>query len=153
MIKNNRAKHSNSKFNENETLINYNNSNQEAFNFKSIAKYDSIFKYSSPKTLYKTDSTLVIGETKPLDGVEKIIYHSIVFTFYALLILLMPLSLIFCLKKVKNNEKFVVYRLGRTIKPAYEPGYCILFPFIDSFKRISVTQKEFSMPNLQVSLC
>jgi hypothetical protein len=150
MIKNNRANHLNSKFHENETLIN-DNSTQNVFNFDSIAKYDSIFNYSSPKKLYKTDPSLITGETKPLDGIEKIIYRSIVLIFYAFLILLMPLSLIFCLKKVKNNEKFVVYRLGRTIQPAYEPGYCILFPFIDSYKRISVTQKEFSMPNLQVS--
>lgn len=53
-------------------------------------------------------------------------------------------------EKVKKNEKMVVYRLGRIKTPAYEPGYCILFPLIDSYHRLNTVQKEFCIPNLQV---
>lgn len=89
-------------------------------------------------------------ETKPLVGTEKLIYYVILTVFYSLFVVLFPISLLVCLKKVKSNEKYVVYRLGRCLKPAYEPGYYILFPFIDQYERYTITQKEFSLPNLQV---
>lgn len=54
------------------------------------------------------------------------------------------------LKKVKQNERLVVYRLGRIKSPEYKPGYCILFPFIDNYQRYDIVQREFSLPNLQV---
>ena len=54
------------------------------------------------------------------------------------------------LKKVKENESIVVYRLGRLKTPAYKPGYCILFPLIDEIKRHTTMPKEFFLPYLQV---
>lgn len=53
------------------------------------------------------------------------------------------------IKKVKDNERMIIYRLGR-ILPEQKPGYRICFPLVDSYKKISTAQKEFSVPNLQV---
>lgn len=53
------------------------------------------------------------------------------------------------IKKVKDNERMIIYRLGRIV-PEQKPGYRICFPLIDSYKKISTAQKEFSVPNLQV---
>jgi hypothetical protein len=44
----------------------------------------------------------------------------------------------------------IIYRLGRIVSPEQKPGYCICFPIIDDYKKISTSQKEFSVPNLQV---
>ncbi len=79
--------------------------------------------------------------------------NSILTIFYLLFLVFLPFSLFICLKHVKRNEKFVVYRLGRLIRPAYESGYYVLFPFIDTYQRYTVTQKEFTIPNLQVCWC
>ena len=54
---------------------------------------------------------------------------------------------------MRENERFVVYRLGRIVKPAYKPGYCILFPFVDTYQRLTTSLKEFVLPNLQVLNC
>ena len=89
-------------------------------------------------------------ETTSLNFAEKFINCSILGFFYILFLLTFPLSLFVCLKHVKKNEKFVVYRLGRLIQPAYETGYYILFPLIDNYQRYTITQKEFTLPNLQV---
>jgi hypothetical protein len=89
-------------------------------------------------------------ETKKMGGVEVMIYYSIMSLFYLLMIVLMPFSLAICLKKVKQNEKCIVYRLGRMVKPVYEPGYHIIFPLVDSYKVYNTVQKEFSLPQLQV---
>ena len=123
---------------------------EKAFDFTSINQYESIFKYGTKNSLRRHNEYSVNGETKRLDGIEKFIYYSIIGFFYLLFVALLPISLIFCLKKVNENESVVVYRLGRLVSPAYKPGYCVLFPFIDEYKKHAIVPKEFFLPNLQI---
>lgn len=53
-------------------------------------------------------------------------------------------------QKVGPHERMVVYRLGRIKSPVYKPGYCIVLPLIDNYERLTIVQKEFTIPNLQV---
>lgn len=125
-----------------------NNYDAPAFNYKSIHNYSSIYKFSPQ--LHRNEIEQIYGETKSLNFAENFINYSILGFFYILFLLTFPLSLFVCLKHVKKNEKFVVYRLGRLIQPAYETGYYILFPLIDNYQRYTITQKEFTLPNLQI---
>jgi hypothetical protein len=158
---------------ENEILLNDcdDNSKHVKLNFDSIHKFHSIHKYTKPSDLYRLDAHsiysgrsssqvgffscrfdcyIVFQETKPLSGLDKFTYYGILSLSYGLMVAFMPFSLFVCLKKVRNNERIVLYRLGRTIKPALEPGYHVLFPVVDSYQRVVISQKEFSLPNLQV---
>lgn len=47
----------------------------------------------------------------------------------------------------------MVYRLGHIVTPAYKPGYCILFPFMQNYQRLTTALKESVLPNLQVLNC
>jgi len=120
-------------------------------NYKSIFEFGSINQYKSIHTYDKlnkvTDSSLT--ERKP-GTLEVVLNYGIIGIFYLLMFILLPFSLFVCLKKVKANERMVVYRLGRIVPSEYKPGYCICFPVIDSCKVVSTAQKEFSLPNLQI---
>lgn len=120
-------------------------------NYKSIFQFDSINQYKSIHTydsLHKTSPSSI--EMRQPNAIETFFYYAIIGFFYVLMVVSLPFSLLVCLKKIKENERLVVYRLGRIKSPEYKPGYCICFPLIDSYKRIATSQKEFSLPNLQI---
>lgn len=134
-------------------------SNNKAFDFTSIQDYKSIYKYNNSShhapggshgTMFKHGGQEQTNEVRPLSFIEHALNFAILGLFYGLLAIFFPFSLYFCLKKVKENERIVVYRLGRVKSPEYKPGYCILFPVIDSFQRFDVVLKEFALTNLQV---
>jgi hypothetical protein len=120
-------------------------------NYKSIFEYNSINQYKSIHTYDKlnqaTESSLI--ERQP-GTLELLLNYGIIGIFYILMVVLLPFSLFVCLKKIKPNERMVIYRLGRIIPSEYKPGYCLCFPVIDSCKVVSTAQKEFSLPNLQI---
>lgn len=120
-------------------------------NYASIHKYDSVNQYKSIHTYdkKKVKEDTVDNYTQPA-GLEVVFNYSIVGIFYILMLVLLPFSLFVCLKRIKENERMVVYRLGRIISPEYKPGFCIVLPLIDSYKKLSTSQKEFSVPNLQI---
>ncbi|CAF0721745.1 unnamed protein product [Brachionus calyciflorus] len=127
------------------------NTNEKAFDFTSINDYNSIFNYKSTNSFLKYNNDLMLEQnSKDLNRSEKFLNFTILTLFYAFFLIFLPFSLFLCLKKVRQNERLVVYRLGRLVQPAYQPGYYLLFPFIDSFQRHTVVQKELCIPNLQI---
>lgn len=118
--------------------------------YKSIHKYETVNQYKSIHTYGNKADAQIDNITKQPNTVEMFFYYAIIVLSYLLMVGLLPFSLIVCLKKVKENERLVIYRLGRIISREYKPGYCITFPVIDSVKRFSTAQKEFSVPNLQI---
>lgn len=135
-----------------EELFQGSNKEEKDNRYKSIFKYDSINQYKSIHQFDKLhrQNGYIENESKEQAGLEVFLNYGIIGFFYFFMVILMPFSLIFCLKKVKQNERLVVYRLGRIIQPEFKPGYHICFPFIDSYKRLATSQKEFSVPNLQI---
>ncbi|RNA13421.1 stomatin 1 isoform X2 [Brachionus plicatilis] len=138
---------------ENEILIDAmdpTKTDNKTFDFSSIYDYKSIYSYSKPNAFLKYNSLNLEQSNISSKKQEKFINFVIMGICYLIFFIFLPFSLIFCLKKVKQNENMVVYRLGRLIHPAYQPGYYLLFPFIDSYKRHNVVQKELCIPNLQI---
>ncbi|GMT11173.1 hypothetical protein PFISCL1PPCAC_2470, partial [Pristionchus fissidentatus] len=77
--------------------------------------------------------------------VEKII---VIFSFIIIGITL-PLSLLFTLRFVPNNEKMVILRLGRAQKTR-GPGTAFVLPCIDSAHRIDTRVTAFNVPPLNI---
>lgn len=119
--------------------------------YKSIFEFESINKYKSIHTYDKLNQMTEnsVDAVKP-STLEIFFNYGIIGICYLLMLVLLPFSLFVCLKKIKENERMVIYRLGRIIPAEYKPGYCICFPLIDSCKVVTTAQKEFSLPNLQV---
>jgi erythrocyte band 7 integral membrane protein len=122
---------------------------EKAFDFTAVNDYKSIYTYTK-NTLKRQNHFEIDSESQNRKGAELIVSYIIICIFYLLMIVTFPFSLLVCLKKVKENETIVAYRLGRLISPAFKPGYCLLFPLIDSFQRLTIVQKEFSLLNLQI---
>lgn len=72
--------------------------------------------------------------------------HGLVsFLGFLLLLLTFPISGWFALKIVPTYERMVVFRLGR-IRTPQGPGMVLLLPFIDSFQRVDLRTRAFSVP-------
>lgn len=62
-----------------------------------------------------------------------------------LLLITFPISGWFALKIVPTYERMIVFRLGR-IRTPQGPGMVLLLPFIDSFQRVDLRTRAFSVP-------
>ncbi|ESO09564.1 hypothetical protein HELRODRAFT_150560, partial [Helobdella robusta] len=68
---------------------------------------------------------------------------------YLVFIFTLPVSLIFTLKVSKSYERFVIFRLGRYMQTT-NSGYAIVLPCIDSWARVDMRMKAFSVPPQKV---
>jgi len=63
----------------------------------------------------------------------------------------LPLSLIFCVKVVKEYERAVIFRLGRLRKGgAKGPGIFFIVPCIDSYKKLDLRTVSFDVPPQEI---
>ncbi|CAF4696363.1 unnamed protein product, partial [Rotaria sp. Silwood2] len=92
--------------------------------YRSISNYQSAFSYSRQINLH------TLTEKRPLVGIEKLAHYFVILFCAIFTILLLPLSLIFALKRVRQNERLVVYRLGRVQTPARRSGLTVVLPFV-----------------------
>uniref|UniRef100_A0A2K5Q875 Stomatin like 1 n=1 Tax=Cebus imitator TaxID=2715852 RepID=A0A2K5Q875_CEBIM len=67
------------------------------------------------------------------------------FLGFLLLLVTFPISGWFALKIVPTYERMIVFRLGR-IRTPQGPGMVLLLPFIDSFQRVDLRTRAFSVP-------
>ncbi|KAM5242956.1 stomatin-like protein 1 isoform 1-T1 [Hipposideros larvatus] len=74
------------------------------------------------------------------------ICHGLIsFLGFLLLLVTFPISGWFALKIVPMYERMIVFRLGR-IRTPQGPGLVLLLPFIDSFQRVDLRTRAFSVP-------
>lgn len=72
--------------------------------------------------------------------------------YMVIYVMTFPIIIWFSLKRVKEGERLVVFRLGH-LQKARGPGLALVFPFIDrSFKK-DVSLRAFSVPPKQVITC
>ncbi|CAD5123461.1 DgyrCDS11807 [Dimorphilus gyrociliatus] len=122
---------------EDESAIQFHSS----FSYASIMDYSSAFKYSS-------QNTPVADDEEPSKSYGMILYicSKIILVFsIAIIIVTMPISLLFTLRTVRENENLVVFRLGRYYK-TYKPGIRFRIPWLDKCTRVQMQQKAFSIP-------
>jgi len=74
------------------------------------------------------------------------------FLSYLLVFLTFPVSAWFCIKKVHEYERIVIYRLGRLLS-VKRPGIVLVLPCLDKYTRVDVRTRAFSIPPLKVLTC
>ncbi|XP_067609229.1 stomatin-like protein 1 isoform X2 [Pseudorca crassidens] len=85
------------------------------------------------------------GADAPQSWPSCLCHGLISFLGFLLLLITFPISGWFALKIVPTYERMVVFRLGR-IRTPQGPGMVLLLPFIDSFQRVDLRTRAFSVP-------
>ncbi|XP_062926220.1 stomatin-like protein 1 [Mobula hypostoma] len=81
---------------------------------------------------------------KDLGGSSVIWFWILTILVFFLVIITFPISGWFVLKVVPNQERFVVFRLGRVIG-SKGPGIVLLLPFIDQWQVVDLQTKSFNV--------
>jgi len=75
----------------------------------------------------------------------------LVFASLTLCLALLPLSLFFCVKVVREYERAVIFRLGRLRSGgAKGPGIFFIVPCIDSYKKLDLRTVSFDVPPQEI---
>nr|XP_004666756.2 stomatin-like protein 1 isoform X2 [Jaculus jaculus] len=85
------------------------------------------------------------GPDAPQSWPSCLCHGLISFLGFLLLVVTFPISGWFALKIVPTYERMIVFRLGR-IRAPQGPGMVLLLPFIDSFQRVDLRTRAFSVP-------
>ncbi|XP_007446724.1 PREDICTED: stomatin-like protein 1 isoform X5 [Lipotes vexillifer] len=85
------------------------------------------------------------GADAPQSWPSCLCHGLISFLGFLLLLITFPISGWFALKIVPTYERMIVFRLGR-IRTPQGPGMVLLLPFIDSFQRVDLRTRAFSVP-------
>ncbi|XP_058914647.1 stomatin-like protein 1 isoform X2 [Kogia breviceps] len=85
------------------------------------------------------------GADAPQSWPSCLCHGLISFLGFLLLLITFPISGWFALKIVPTYERMIVFRLGR-IRTPQGPGMVLLLPCIDSFQRVDLRTRAFSVP-------
>ncbi|XP_784779.2 stomatin-like protein 1 isoform X1 [Strongylocentrotus purpuratus] len=115
-----------------------------AFDFGSVHSFKSVFSYSKAVPPYINE----VKEYKP--PVISYICNSVVILLsFILLLLTFPLSGWLAIKMVQQFERIVIFRLGR-MKAPQGPGFVLINPFIDKWKKVDMRTRAFNVPPQQL---
>lgn len=128
------------------SIIELTDGKPSADDYRSINNYSSAFSYSRQINLH------TLTEKRPLVGIEQFAHYFVIFLCGIFTILLLPWSLFFAVKRIRQNEQLVVYRLGRVQTPPRRSGLTFVFPIIDYAKRIRTKQNSLVISPTQI-LC
>ncbi|XP_067937412.1 stomatin-like protein 1 isoform X2 [Watersipora subatra] len=129
--------------NESETTI-FDYSSPFTYHSTNPKDYHSIFEYRKPLMPADFDIQGERGLGRKTVGV-KILYWSAVTIFALLIILTLPVSVWFVIKKVKDDEQLVQSRLG-IIKCVRGPTLTMVIPCVDRTTLYSTSLREFNIP-------
>lgn len=109
----------------------------------SQGKYKSAFTYST--LINQNTSADDAREKPPLSLGCRICSGVATVLCYILVLLTLPVSAYFTLRKIKVYEKMVIYRLGR-LQSTVGPGFVVVLPCIDRCAKVDLRMKAFSVP-------
>uniref|UniRef100_A0A2C9KQ01 Band 7 domain-containing protein n=1 Tax=Biomphalaria glabrata TaxID=6526 RepID=A0A2C9KQ01_BIOGL len=131
----------------------------QAFDFSSIFSYNkntSSNGYQSPNfrsifTYERNNGSLGKQgkqKTRQLNS-DRLARFCLLFAYFVMYIMMFPVLIWFTLKKIPENERLVVFRLGHLLK-SKGPGIVLVFPLIDTFQKVNIGLKAFSVPPKQI---
>ena len=83
-------------------------------------------------------------------GVLDCISTLVTWISYGVICITFPCTLWFCLKKLEQWERLIVFRLGR-LHGVFGPGIVFIIPWLDRHTRVDMRTKAFSVPPQQVN--
>jgi len=131
---------------------------KSAFQFDSAFSYDknqhkgfkSVFKFEAVKETMEADYYKYI-QNKDKEGPPLALrFLSFLLTSFSYLLFLIgfPITYWFCVLKLGESDRLVVFRLGK-MSGVKGPGRVLVFPWLDTFKRVDVQASAFSVPPQQ----
>jgi len=116
--------------------------------------YKSPFTYADPKKSDKYSSFVDMEdepeyEQAPQSCVLRFLTHFLTALSYISFIITLPISYFFCVKTLRQDERMVVFRLGKMIG-AKGPGRILIFPWLDRCIKAVVSDSAFSVPPQQL---
>jgi len=120
-----------------------------------VLSYKSPFTYSDMKKSDGYSAFVDIEEPKEEEYIQKqgcllsLLSHFLTAISYAIFILFFPITYWICVKKLREEERMVVFRLGKMIG-AKGPGRVLVFPWLDRCVRADVSASAFSVPPQQL---
>lgn len=147
----------------------FSNTNDKTDVYKSIYKTDVIkddankyFSYSvdswkNYKSYFTYDTSHKFPNFKVTENVSKpniVVWLAgsfIILLLYVIVFVTFPLSAWFTLKKVKDYQRLVIYRLGIRLA-VKKHGYSILLPMVDQWTMIDMRTKAFNVPPQHILL-
>ncbi|XP_076032812.1 stomatin-like protein 1 isoform X4 [Oratosquilla oratoria] len=137
-----------------------------AFDYSSAFNYKSAFDYKNNSSQYQSafdygyghkahSVSLTIGDKdkkkKKSEGMNVMGCISSVVTgiSYAFICLTFPITLWFCIKKLDQWERLIIFRLGR-LRGVKGPGTVFVIPWLDRYTRVDMRTKAFSVPPQQL---
>lgn len=112
------------------------------------SKFRSVFKYEEQKDHVEADlySSVTAGSDTPPPLV--VIYWALTLLSYLLFFVFLPFTYWFCVVKLGESDKLVVFRLGK-LQGVKGPGRILTFPWLDRTKRVDTRASAFSVPPQQ----
>ena len=141
---------------------------EHALNYKSPFTYSDMKKSDGYSNFYDTE------EHKEEEYVQKqgillqLLSHFLTAISYVIFFLFLPVTYWICVKKVRDEEKMVIFRLGKMIgakgrllfvylncfnqklTTTTGPGRVLFFPWLDRYKVADVSASAFSVPPQQL---
>ncbi|GFO42653.1 stomatin-like 1 [Plakobranchus ocellatus] len=124
-----------------------------AFTYEDKARarenYKSVFTYGN-KCESQSSSVAKYNSLEVNQGSsDRFTWLLVYFGYMIIYIMAFPLMVWFSIKRVKEGEQMVVFRLGHMQK-AKGPGLALVFPFLDHYFKKDVSLRAFSVPPKQV---
>merc|ERR1719244_600859 len=117
--------------------------------------YKSPFTYSDIKKTDGYSAFVDIEEPKEEEYIQKqscplqLLSHFLTAVSYIVFFLFFPITYWICVKKLREEERMVVFRLGKMIG-AKGPGRVLFFPWLDRCVTADVSASAFSVPPQQL---
>lgn len=123
----------------------YDNTSAQA-KFGSVHDYKSVFTYGDKeKRKQQMEGEVQYSKTKN----DKLFQFMVTFAYYVIYLFTFPIMVWFSFKKIPQNQRVVVFRLGKLHK-AKGPGVVFVFPLLDRCHNVDVALKAFSVPPKQI---
>ncbi|GFR60487.1 stomatin-like protein 1 [Elysia marginata] len=106
-------------------------------------KYGSAFTYGNKDDLCSSKKEVEKASS------DRFTWILVYLGYMVIYMMTFPIIIWFSLKRVKEGERMVVFRLGH-LRKAQGPGLALVFPFIDRYFKKDVSLRAFSVPPKQV---
>jgi len=136
--------HTDRKSFEYDSIFNYEAPPEEK-RFKSVYKYEEL----SNKNSYEADYYKYVSNNTDQTPLVTLIIMWLMTSFsYIFLCLTFPLSYWWCVVRLTEHDRLIIFRLGK-MKGVAGPGKVVTFPWLDQCKRVDVRASAFSVPPQQ----
>jgi len=111
-------------------------------------KYHNIPTSERDNSINVEEGCVVDNPVKP-GFVLRVVSHVLTLASYAVFVVLFPLTYWFCVRRVLETERIIIFRLGALIG-SRGPGLVLIFPWIDRTQTVDVSNSAFSVPPQQL---